>query len=253
MTPVELQSALRNGDHVFGTLIVSPSAFWPKVIGDCGLDFVFIDTEHIALDRERVSWMCRTYGALGLPPLVRIPDQNPDTATMLLDDGAAGIVVPYVEKPETVSAMRGATKLRPLKGKRRDAALAGGDVEPELADYIAKSTENNLLIINIESVPAMEALDEILAEEGPDAILIGPHDLSSSLGIAEQYDDTKFLKACETILNKARAAGVGAGIHHWLEPEKQAAFIDMGANMLIHKADIIFFRLGIQKELREIR
>ena len=73
MTPIELKEALHSGQKVFGTLIVSPSPAWPKVVGDCGLDFVFIDTEHTALDRESVSWMCRTYAAMGLPPLVRIP------------------------------------------------------------------------------------------------------------------------------------------------------------------------------------
>ena len=77
MTPVELKNALHNGGPVFGTLIVSPSPFWPKVISDCGLDFVFIDTGHIALDRSQVSWMCRCYKAMGLPPLVRIVSPSP--------------------------------------------------------------------------------------------------------------------------------------------------------------------------------
>lgn len=253
MTPLELKNKLHGGENVFGTLVVSPSAFWPKVIGDCGLDFVFIDTEHIALGRETVSWMCRTYGAMGLPPLVRIPNQDPDTATMVLDDGAAGIIVPYVESVETVEKMRGATKLRPLKGRRLAETLAGASLEPEFDAYVSKNTENNLLIVNIESVPAMESLDAILDTDGLDAILIGPHDLSSSLGIAEQYDDPRFLDAVETILGKARKAGIGAGIHHWLPPEQQARFVGMGANLLIHKADVIFFRTGIQKELAEIR
>ena len=92
MIPVELKEALHNGGPVFGTLIVSPSPFWPKVLGDSGLDFVFIDTEHIALDRSQVSWMCRTYKAMGLPPLVRIVSPSPYEATMVLDDGAAGVV-----------------------------------------------------------------------------------------------------------------------------------------------------------------
>ena len=92
MTPVELKEALHNGGPVFGTLIVSPSPFWPKVLGDSGLDFVFIDTEHIALDRSQVSWMCRTYKAMGLPPFVRIVSPSPYEATMVLDDGAAGVV-----------------------------------------------------------------------------------------------------------------------------------------------------------------
>ena len=248
MTPSELKQALHSGQNIFGTLIVSPSPFWPKVIGDCGLDFVFIDTEHIALNRETVSWMCRTYRAMGLPPLVRIPNQDPDTASMVLDDGASGVVIPYVEDANTVRKMVGATKRRPIKGNR-----LGGSLEPELSDYIEAGTRDNLLIINIESVPAIEALDEILAVQGVDAVLIGPHDLSSSLGIPEQYGEPQFLDACREILEKARASGIGAGIHHWLEPDQQAEFVQMGANLLIHKADAIFFKTGLQTEIAQIR
>ena len=254
MTPAELKAVLHRGDRtVFGTLIVSPSPFWPKVVGHCGLDFVFIDTEHIALNRESVSWMCRTYQAMGLPPLVRIPTQDPNDATVVLDDGAAGVIIPYVEKPEVVRRMRGATKLRPLKGERAHKTLAGEPLDPKLARYIENNTADNLLFINIESTPAMDALDQILEEAGLDCVLIGPHDLSTSLGVPEQYDHPKFLKACEIILSKARAAGIGAGIHHWLPPEKQIQFVQMGANLLIHKADVMFFQTGLQTELAEIR
>lgn len=249
MTPADLKQALHSQQNVFGTLIVSPSPFWPKIIGGCGLDFVFIDTEHIALDRQTVSWMCRTYTAMGLPPLVRIPDQDPDKATMLLDDGATGIVVPYVESADTVRKMVAATKRRPLKGLR----ALGDPPAPPLSDYIDETTKNNLLVINIESTPGIDNLDEILAVDGLDAILIGPHDLSTSLGVPEQYQDPTFLEACSSIIQKARDAGVSAGIHHWLSPEQQAVFVRSGANLLIHKADAIFFKTGLQKELAEIK
>lgn len=253
MTGIELQSALRGGETVIGTLIVSTSPFWPKIIKDCGLDFVFIDTEHIAIDRERLSWMCRTYSALGLPPLVRITDQDPNQATVALDDGAAGVIVPYVETAEAARAMRGATKLRPLKGQRLDEALSGVPLAPSLGDYIGTNAGNNILILNTESVPAIEALDEILDSGGADAVLIGPHDLTTSLGIPEQYDHPDFLRAAEAIFKKARDRGVGAGIHAWFSMEEQARFVEMGANLLIHKADVIFFRQGMMKEMGELR
>lgn len=81
MTPAELRKRLHSSETSFGTLIVSPSPRWPEVVKTCGLDFVFIDTEHIALDRAPLSWMCQTYAALGLPPLVRIPSPDPYAAT----------------------------------------------------------------------------------------------------------------------------------------------------------------------------
>ena len=132
MTPENFRTALRSEERIYGTLVVSTSPFWPKIIGDCGLDFVFIDTEHIAISRETLSWMCRTYSAMGIPPLVRITDPDPDRATVALDDGAVAIVAPYIETPEQVQALRGATKFRPPKGKKLDRCLKGEKLDEEL-------------------------------------------------------------------------------------------------------------------------
>lgn len=253
MTAAELAQALRQDTPVFGTLIVSSSPRWPEVVRGCGLDFVFIDTEHIALDRSELSWMCQTYAALGLPPLVRIPAPDPYAATMVLDGGAAGVIAPYVESVGQVKDLRGAVKLRPIKGLRLQQMLAGASPEPELSAYIQQGAVNRLLIVNIESLPAMDALDDILAVPGLDAVLIGPHDLSCSLGIPEQWEHPKFLTACETIFRKARAAKIGAGIHFWGDVAQQSRFLKLGANMLIHSADISLFQKHLRLELEAIR
>jgi 4-hydroxy-2-oxoheptanedioate aldolase len=253
MKPADLSEKLHAGQTVFGTLIVSPSPRWPDVVRGCGLDFVFIDTEHIALDRAELSWMCQTYAALGLPPLVRIPSPDPFAATMVLDGGAAGVIAPYVESAAQVQALRGAVKLRPIKGRRLQRLLDGEAPGGELGPYLASGAENRLLIVNIESVPAIEALDSILAVPGLDAVLIGPHDLTCSLGVPENYDHPDFLKACETIFRKARAAGIGAGIHFWGEVEQQTRFLQLGANLLIHSADISLFQKHLKRELDAIR
>lgn len=238
---------------MFGTLIVSPSPAWPAAVKDCGLDFVFIDTEHIALDRVQLSWMCQTYAGLGLPPLVRIPSPDPYAATVALDGGAAGVIAPYVETLEEAQAMRGAVKLRPIKGGKLRQMLSGQGAEPELEAYVEERAQNRILILNIESVPAMQALDAILTVPGLDAVLIGPHDLSCSLGVPERYDHPGFLTACETIFRKARAAGVGAGIHYWGDASEQARFLAMGANMLIHSADISLFKKHLTAELKAVK
>jgi 2-keto-3-deoxy-L-rhamnonate aldolase RhmA len=253
MTSTQLRQNLLAGETVFGTLIVSPSPRWPDAVRGCGLDFVFIDTEHVALDRAELSWMCQTYAALGLPPLVRIPSPDPYAATMVLDGGAAGVIAPYVETVEQVQALRGAVKLRPIKGQKLRQMLGGTQIEPELDAYIRNGANDRLLIVNIESVPAMKALDEILAVPGLDAVLIGPHDLSCNLGLPERYDHPDFLAACETIFRKARSAGVGAGIHFWGEVAQQARLLQMGANLLIHSADILLFKKHLQAELEAIK
>ena len=215
---------------------------------------MFIDTEHIAIDRAPLSWMCQTYAALGLPPIVRIPSPDPYAATMALDAGAAGVVAPYVETVAQVRALRGAVKLRPIKGGRLDAALNGrSPLEPALTEYQRTRSAENILVINIESRPAIENLDALLAVDGLDAVLIGPHDLSCSLGLPENYDAPAFELAVRTIVQRARVRGIGAGIHSWFWVEREIAWGRDGMNLFIHSADIIAMKEKLSTELRELR
>ena len=119
--------------------------------------------------------------------------------------------------------------------------------------YLNKYNEENILILNIESVHAVNKLDNLLKIPGVDAILIGSHDLSCSLGIPEQYENLKFFKIIEKIFKKARTNKIGAGIHSWCDLDHHVKLINMGANMLIHKADITIFIEGIKKEIDYIK
>lgn len=254
MDAATLRQTLGSGRRVYGTLIVSPSPRWPKTVAALGCDFVFIDTEHIALDRALLSWMCQAYGALGLAPLVRIPSPDPYQACMALDGGAAGIVAPYVETVEQVQALRGAVKLRPLKGERLAAALRDpAALEPELAQYLGENNRENLLVINIESAPALARLDELLAVPGVDAVLIGPHDLSCSLGIPERYEDPRFEAAVREIVRIARQRGVAAGIHAWFGVERFVSWARAGLNLIVYSADILAMRDKLTAEIGELR
>ncbi|MFW6161304.1 MAG: HpcH/HpaI aldolase family protein [Planctomycetota bacterium] len=250
----ELIEALHGGRPVFGTMIASPSPRYVAAAKGAGLDFVFIDTEHTPIGRETLSWMCHLFAAAGLPPVVRVPQPDPFLATMALDGGAEGVIFPYVESPAQAQALRGATKLRPLKGRRLGAVLAGdAELEPELADYLAQRNAGSAMILNIESVPAIEALDAILAVPGLDAVLIGPHDLSCSLGVPEQYDHPRFEEAVRTIFAKARDAGVGAGIHYWGSIDRWLAWAQAGANLIIHSIDSTLFAAALRRDLAALR
>lgn len=254
MIAQQLRAALRAGKNVYGTLLVSDSPRWPAQIAQVGLDFVFIDTEHVALDRQPLAWMCQTYSALGLAPIVRIPSPDPYAATMALDGGAVGIIAPYVETAEQVRALHGALKLRPIKGARLETMLSGQErPEPTLAAYQKDHYSNNILIINVESRPALENLDALLAVDGLDAVLIGPHDLSSSLGIPEQYHAPEFDAAVRNIVHRCRARGVGAGIHCWMGVSREIAWAQAGLNLFIHSADIIAMKETLSAEIRELR
>jgi 2-keto-3-deoxy-L-rhamnonate aldolase RhmA len=206
-----IREALHEGRRVYATAVVAPTPSWPRLLQSAGVDFVFIDSEHTPLNRETLAWMCRAYSGLGIPPVVRIPSPDAYEACQVLDGGAGGVIAPYVESADEVRALAGAARLRPLKGQRlHDALRPGGKLEPALTRYLDDRNQDTLLIVNIESVPAIERLDEIVSVPGLDCVLIGPHDLSCSLGIPEDYRHPRFDEAVRTIFKTARDHGVGA-------------------------------------------
>jgi 4-hydroxy-2-oxoheptanedioate aldolase len=250
----EFLNRLKKGKRLYGTAILSPSPLWPLAVKRTGVDFVFIDTEHIPIDRTTLAWMCQVYKAYGLPPLVRIPSPDPQEACKVLDGGASGILAPYIESAEQVRELVGAVKLRPLKGERLKEALQNQDsLEPELKDFLKDYNKDNFLIINIESVPALEKLEELLAVPGLVGIIIGPHDLSISLGVPEQYDHPRFEDAVREIISKAREKGLGAGIHLSEGAELQIKWAKAGANIILHSSDIALFQQRLKQDITNIR
>ena len=250
----ELKAALQSGQRAYGTLITSASPHLPASLRNTGLDFVFIDTEHIPIDDHDLSWMCQVYNGMNLVPLVRIPEPDPYLASKVLDIGAGGIIAPYVETVEQVKALRGAVKLRPLKGKKLAGVLDGTALPGDsLAEYLRERNDGRVLIINIESIPAINQLDELLAVPDLDAVLIGPHDLSVSMEIPEQYEHPDFDRMVRLVIGKARSRGIGAGIHFWKSLGQEIEWARHGANLFLHSADVLLFTSTLRRDLATAR
>ncbi len=250
----DLKQKLLNGKNVFGTCITANTPIWPELVSSARLDFVFIDTEHIPLDRDELSKLCRIYRAHGMTPIVRIPKPDPYRASQAIDAGAVGIIAPYLENTEQIKDLVGAVKYRPLKGKKLEAILHGNSKpSAELKDYLDQFNHGNLCIANIESVPAVERLDDLLSIDGLDGVFIGPHDLSISMGIPEQYDHPEFIETVKVIIKKARKYTLGVGIHFSLDPQRQIDWMKEGVNIVIHSSDMALFSQRLNEDMQKIR
>jgi 2-keto-3-deoxy-L-rhamnonate aldolase RhmA len=249
-----LLEKLKAGKNVYGTCITSTGPMWPGAIKSAGLDFVFIDTEHIPLGRTELALLCQLFKAHEITPIVRIPSPDPYLACQAIDGGAAGIVAPYLESKTQIVELVGAVKFRPLKGKLLTQYLDGSKpMSAGLRGYVADYNATNICIANIESVPAMEKLDELLSLPGLDGVFIGPHDLSVSMDLAEQYDHPDFEAAVKTIIHKTRAKGLHIGIHFSLEPERQVKWMKEGANIVVHSFDIALFLQRLRHDISIIK
>lgn len=251
-----LRAAFHARQPVFGMTVTSIAPKHPSRVRTTNPDFIFIDTEHVPFGRETVSWMCQLYAALDIAPLVRIPAPDPYQACMAIDGGAHGIIVPYVESAEQVRALVGAVKFRPLKGKKLERILSGAEAaEPELQAYLDKTNANQSLIVQTESVDGIAALPDIAAVPGLDLIMIGPHDLTCSLGIPEQYGAPRFEEAVLRIVNTCAALNpaVGVGIQWNGAVERIRPWLRAGMSMFSIKSDAGAFVARIADDFSSLK
>ncbi len=251
---IELLAKLRKGENIYGTCIISTSPIWSKIIDQSTLDFVFLDTEHIPLDRTELTFLCQIYLAKGIAPIVRISSPDPYLACMAKDAGAIGVLAPYIESEKQIHQMVGATKYRPLKGKKLQNALDGKEeLKPELKTYLENYNKGSMCLVNIESTIAVENLDTLLNIKGLDGIIIGPHDLSINMGIPEQYEHPDFEKTVKEIIGKTRNKGLAAGIHFPSMPERQIKWMKEGVNIVMHSSDMFLFSQKLNEDIHKIK
>lgn len=261
MVGKEFRDALRSGRNVYGTLITSASPGMFDVALSLGLDFVFFCSEHISYNPETLGWMCRAFKAAGINPVVRIPEPSPYLAAQALDAGAGAILAPYIENMEDVYQLVGAVKYRPLKGIMLKKILEGDEKpSPVLQAYLKNHNENHTLLLNIESPEGIKNMEHFLAVQscdgpGVDGVIVGPHDLSVSSGMPEQYRSEAFLDLSCGIIGKARALGVAAGGHNGSGGtlDLQMEWAKAGANIILHSSDMFLFADQLQNDLNGIR
>ncbi len=252
----DLRQHLAAGKRAYGILLEGfGHPRWPRLLSVMGIDFVFLDNEHNPLDRETCAWAAQAYSAYGIAPLLRIPEPSPTLAAMALDAGAHGIIVPYVETAEQVRQMAGAVKYRPLKGAALHQALeAGGRLDEHTIAYLNRYNPDALLVVMIESPAGVANLPELLAVPGVDVVLVGPHDLSVSHGVPEDFDSPVFERAVQDVIRVCRERGVAVGVHHLAgSSARLRRWIEWGCNWITYKSDTALLVEGIVNEMGALR
>jgi len=185
-----------------------------RVYAAAGFEWAFVDTEHGGFGIETVQDFCRVANLVGLAPIVRVADMQYPLVSRALDCGAQGIIFPRVESPELLAQAVRWARFPPLGV--RGFGLGGPQLAYQrhtFADVIQHTNANTLVVLQIETVAAFEAREELLSVPGIDAVLIGPADLSVSLGIPGDFENPRMLQTIEAIRDSCVAHGVAPGIH----------------------------------------
>jgi 2-keto-3-deoxy-L-rhamnonate aldolase RhmA len=172
----------------------------PRMLMSAGFQWAFIDTEHGGFDLETVQDICRVSNLVGFVPIVRVADLQYPLVSRALDVGAGGIIFPRVESPELLEKAVSWTKFPPVGIRGYGLTSLNTNYEAHsIADVMEHLNANSLVAFQIETKRALEAREELLAVPGIDAVMIGPADLSISLGVPGDFQHPKMVDAMEAI------------------------------------------------------
>jgi 2-dehydro-3-deoxyglucarate aldolase/4-hydroxy-2-oxoheptanedioate aldolase len=198
------------------------SAEIPRLLAAAGFDWAFIDTEHGNFDLETVNDICRVARLAGLSPLVRVADLQYSLVARALDSGAQGVIFPRMEDPRLLETALSWTKFPPAGARGYGLVACQTDYETHpFADVIEHINSNTMTVLQIESGRAVEARDEILSVPGIDAVMIGPADLSLSLGVPGDFQHPKMIASMEAIRDTCLSKGIAPGTQTRSVPQAQ--------------------------------
>ncbi len=184
------------------------------ILGKAGLDWCYLDAEHGPFDLETLQDLCRAAIAAGMAPIVRIADVQYHLLARTLDCGAMGILLPRIESPEVLARAASWTFFPPVGVRGFGFTQHNVDYEPVTIPQIIQHTnENTMLVFQIETQAGLDRRDELISVPGVDAVMVGPADLSISLGIPGQFENPKLIDAIDKIIETCNKYGVAPGIH----------------------------------------
>jgi 2-dehydro-3-deoxyglucarate aldolase len=206
-----IRSQLNKKLTSIGSWIQIPHSSIAEILGMSGYDWVAVDLEHGSIDLAQLPDLFRAIELGDTLPLARIAVGNAKNCKQALDAGAGGIIIPMIETADhLINCIEWSTW--PPNGKR-GVGFSRANLFGKFFEEYKEEASAPIIIAQIEDVKAIDQLDLILQVKGLDAIMIGPYDLSASMGIPGQLEDPEFLKIIELIKKKSHKFGIPPGIH----------------------------------------
>ena len=210
-----VKQALKEGKTQFGcstSMLRSPEV--PRILAAAGLAWTYLDSEHGAFDLETLQDLIRAANDSGLCPIVRVADLQYALVARALDCGAQGVLFPRVESPELLEKAISWTRFPPegVRGFGLQPTHLGYEAAT-MPEIIAHMNANTMVVLQIETQTALDRIDELLSVRNIDAVMIGPADLSVSLGVPGQFEHPKLVAAIEKIRDACNRHGIAPGLH----------------------------------------
>ena len=234
------KTALAQGQRQLGLWVTVPDGGQVEMLAGCGYDWLLIDTEHSPMEGSAILPLLQAAAPYPVTCLVRAGWNDPVEIKKILDCGAQGVLVPYVQNAEEAAAAVAATRYPP-KGIRGVAGATRASRFGAVADYVAKADDEICVLIQAETAEALSHIEAMAAVEGVDGIFIGPADLAASMGHPGNPGHPDVRAAIMDGIMRIRAAGKPAGILSFDQSVLRDA-ADAGAQFIALGLDIALLR-----------
>ncbi|MEZ6049421.1 MAG: aldolase/citrate lyase family protein [Planctomycetaceae bacterium] len=246
----EFRTRLKAGEKLLGTMVTLSTPATAEILAGIGFDWLFIDGEHGPLETGEILSILQVVDHKGAC-LVRVPALGETAIKKMLDLGAAGIIVPQVNTAEQAADVVRFSRYAPLGARGVGLARAHG-YGMSFQDYLDNANESVSVVVQAEHAQAVENIESIVKVPGVDAVLLGPYDLSASLGHTGELDHPTVVEAIDHITETCLKASMPLG-YFGVNAKAVQPFIDRGYSLIVAGVDTLLLGSSANRLLNELR
>jgi 4-hydroxy-2-oxoheptanedioate aldolase len=250
-TPNYFKQNLAAGKQQIGLWLSLGSPTSTEIVAGSGYDWLLLDLEHTTIDIGQVTDHLRAAKGGTAEMVVRVPWNDPITFKRLLDAGVRSFMVPMVQSAHEARAAVAATRFPPggIRGAAGNTRASNFARNPT---YMQHAHEQQCLVAQIETIRAVDAIEEIGAVDGIDGLFVGPNDLAASIGYLGQTTHADVKELIARALAKMKSTGKGRGILNFV-PAEARAFLGSGFTFIAVGSDGAIVARRSESLLQEIK
>ena len=246
----EFRARLKRREQLLGTMVTLASAASAEVLAGLGFDWLFIDGEHGPLETRELNEILQAVSHK-VACIVRVPEAAEVPIKRALDLGAHGIIVPQVNTAEQAADVVRWARYAPEGARGVGLARAHGYGQ-RFGEYLSSANAEIAVIVQAEHARAVDNIDAIVRVPGVDAVLLGPYDLSASLGKMGRIDDADVVAAIRRVTDAGRAAGMPLG-YFGVTAAAVQPYVAAGYTLIVAGVDTLYLANGAKALLSELR
>ena len=247
---LNFSSRLRNHETLLGTFVTLPTPSTAEILADLGFDCLLLDGEHGPLETRDILTILQAVGDR-VACVVRVPDSQEVPIKKVLDLGAAGIVVPQVNTAEQAAEVVRYARYAPSGARGVGLARAHG-YGMRFQEYMETANDQVAVIVQAEHAQAVENIGSIAKVSGIDGVLLGPYDLSASLGKMGQVNDPVVTGAIDQVTDTCRGAGLPLG-YFGVDASAVRPYMERGYTLIVAGVDTLLLGAAGKRLLAELQ